>query len=448
MDNPSLNNEKIYTVLELNTIVRTVIKREFPQYIWVCGEIQGLRPERSKKHTYFELVQKHTEKDEIIAKIKVALFGFRKPVIQKRIKEAQGAFELKNDIEVKFLCEVSLHPPTGQYSLVVIDVDPIYTLGKIAQSRQKIIEELRKKGLLERNKLIPIPSVPLRIGLITAFDSAAYHDFINEIKACGYGFRVLSYNCHMQGKAVEADVIAALRYFNTLGRDKLDIIVITRGGGSTADLSFFDNKKIAQEIALGNYPVVSAIGHQIDTTITDIVANTFCKTPTKAAQFLIDKVRVFLEELDNIGQMISQVSQDLLRDKKNNLQSQAMKLDSSSIRYFRFHRENLLEKQHNMLSLAKRLSRDERKILDNIFDNLKSALAVTLKSVSSNLRYLDEKISILSPRNTLKRGYSITLKGKKAVKSIDQLKPGDKIKSVFYQGAVTSKVENKEESNE
>jgi exonuclease VII large subunit len=142
-----LKTEKTYSILELNNTVRNLIKGHFTSYIWVCGEIQGLRPERNKKHTYFELVQKHPHHSEIIAKIKVALFASRKPAIFKRIAEAQGSFDLKNDIEVRFLCEVSLHPPTGQYSLIVIDIDPVYTLGKVAQNRLRIIEELKKEGL-------------------------------------------------------------------------------------------------------------------------------------------------------------------------------------------------------------------------------------------------------------------------------------------------------------
>jgi len=279
-----LNDQKVYTVLELNTTVRSVIKDKFPEQIWVCGEIQGLRPDRSKRHTYFELVQKGSQNEGIVAKVKVALFAGRRPLIERRIQEAKGAFEFKNDIEVKFLCEVSLHAPTGQYSIVVVDIDTVYTLGKVAQNRLKIIEELKSKGLLEKNKLLPIPLLPLKLGLITAYDSAAYHDFTNELSLSGFSFEVLAVNCHMQGKLVEADVLRALDYFNSLSPSELDVVIITRGGGSIADLSYFDNKKIAESIAALNFPLISAIGHQINTTITDMVAHSFHKTPTKAAQ--------------------------------------------------------------------------------------------------------------------------------------------------------------------
>jgi len=285
-----LKIEKVFTVLEINTIVKGLIREAFPETIWVCGEIQGLRPDRNKRHTYFELVQKQAEGDGIVAKVKVALFAGRKPLIQRRINETEGGFELKNDIEVKFLCEVSLHPPTGQYSLVVVDIDTVYTLGKVAQNRLKVIEDLKMRGLLEKNKLTCFPLLPLRVGLVTAYDSAAYHDFINELKNSSYSFKVLVQNCHMQGKLVEGDVVKALCFFNNLSSKKLDVIVITRGGGSTADLAYFDNKKIAESIAGSNLPIISAIGHQINTTITDMVSHTFCITPTKAAGVLVERI--------------------------------------------------------------------------------------------------------------------------------------------------------------
>ncbi len=432
--------EKVFTVLELNTVVRGLIQEAFPQSIWVCGEIQGLRPERSKKHIYFELVEKEAEGDRIVAKVKVALFAGRKPLIQRRIKEAQGGFELKNDIEVKFLCEVSLHPPTGQYSLVVVDVDTVYTLGRIAQNRLKIIEDLKKHGLLEKNKLWPFPTIPLRVGLITAFGSAAYHDFINELKNSGYGFKILVKDSHMQGKSVEKDVTGALYFFNSLSSANLDLVVITRGGGSTADLAYFDNKKIAESIAGLKFPVVSAIGHQINTTITDMVAHTFCKTPTKVAGILVERLRAVVENLDYLEETILNRSKDFISGEKAQLQSLAAKTESLSSVYFRTHQEALLEKKHNILSTLKVILTQKQQMLKRSSEILSSSLDKIFKNSQDYLKYLDGKVRILSPKNTLKRGYSITFKGGKALKFINDVKESDLIETVLYQGSIVSRV--------
>lgn len=443
-----LNTEKVFTVLELNSTVRSVIKREFPEQIWVCGEIQGLRPDRSKRHTYFELVQKGSQDEGIVAKVKVALFAGRKPLIERRIKEAKGAFEFKNDIEVKFLCEVSLHAPTGQYSIVVVDIDTVYTLGKVAQNRLKIIEELRVAGLLEKNKLCQIPVLPLKVGLITAYDSAAYHDFINELDLSGFSFKVLAVNCHMQGKLVQADVLAALDYFNGFKPSELDIVIITRGGGSIADLSYFDNKKIAESIAALNFPVISAIGHQINTTITDMVAHTFCKTPTKAAQFLAEIVVEFSQKLDSLEKDILAQAESLVVSSKTQLQNLAISIDSIVARYFVVQREDILDKTHSIAATLRVSLAQQKELLKNKIGILKSSLPKLFEGLYQSLVYSEEKIKILDPKQVLKRGYSLSYKNGRIFKSIKDVEVGDKVTTVLYDGKIDSEVKKKERTNE
>jgi exodeoxyribonuclease VII large subunit len=432
-----LKTEKTFTVLELNTQVRNLIKREFPANIWVCGEVQGLRPDRNKRHTYFELVEKHPQLSEIVAKVKVALFAGRKPLIMQRIAQAQGAFELKNDIEVRFLCEVSLHPPTGQYSLIIIDIDPVYTLGKVAQNRLKIIEELKKDGLLEKNKLNPMPLAPLNLGLITALDSAAYHDFINELQTSGYGFKVLAVNSYMQGRGVEKDVVAAFKY---LQAQDLEMIVITRGGGSKADLAWFDNKKIAESIACARIPVLSALGHQIDISIADLVAHSSFKTPTKVAQFLVERVREVINNIETAGQKIMEGSLAYLESEAQGLKLKTLAIDSNTLAYLRDHRENLIGIKSDLTSQATQTLKEQSTLIDQKIRMIQDYLKRALQDARFNVKYIQDKLKLLDPKTILKRGYSITLKDRKAVKSTYQLKVGDIVKTVYSQGESTSTI--------
>jgi exodeoxyribonuclease VII large subunit len=443
-----LQTEKMYTVLELNTAVRRILKSEFPEAVWVCGEIQDFRSSRDKRHIYFSLVQKHPEADEIIAKVSVAIFEGRKPQIFKRLEEADKVFEFKNDIEVKLKCELDLYPKTGNFSLIVVDIDPIYTLGKIAQSRQRIIEDLRKRGLLEKNKTKVLTSISLRIGLITAYNSKAYHDFTNELKASGYGFKVLIYNAHMQGEHVEPDILAALKAFNTLTSDELDVIVITRGGGSTADLSWFDNKKIAEGIANSNFAVITGLGHETDITISDLVAHTSCKTPTKSAQFLIENIKIFMENLNNIQEAICRRSQDLLAGRKIQLHNLTIRIDSVVSRYFRAHREELLEKKHIILRIVKIMLAHKREYIRQQSVALRHFLPRFFKYRHEEVKNLQAKIRMLDPKNVLKRGYSVTFKNKSAVKSVDDLEVGDVLRTVLYKGGAISQVQKKELGHE
>ncbi|MCK9574111.1 MAG: exodeoxyribonuclease VII large subunit [Candidatus Omnitrophica bacterium] len=440
-----LKTEKVYSILELNNTVKKLIRMDFPDYVWVCGEIQDLR---DRGTVNLNLVQKHPEANEIMAQVNAVIFENIKPQITKRIAETNGAFELKKDIEVKLLCKVDLYVKTGKFSLTVFDIDTVYTLGKMAQSRQRIIEELKAKGLLERNKLIPMPSIPLKVGLITAPDSAAYHDVLDEFKKSQYGFKIFIYGCYMQGKLVESDVTAALNFFNNLSRDELDVIVIARGGGSTADLSWFDNKKIAETVAMLKFPLISAIGHEINTSITDMVAHTFVKTPTKGAQFIIERVKEFIGSLESIEQRMELAVKDFLENNKNQLAMLTSKCDSGASRYFQIHKEELSLKKANIGNFTKKFLSMRRQELLGSCDIFKLKLNTFLSDSRESMKHIESKVRLLDPKNVLKRGYSITFKDSKPIKSIDDIDENDIIKTVLYKGDITSRVEKKQKENE
>jgi len=440
-----LKTEKVYSILELNNTVKKLIRADFPDYVWVCGEIQDLR---DRGTINLNLVQKHPEANEIMAQVSAVIFENVVPQIVKRIKEANGAFEFKRDIEVKLLCKVDLYVKTGKFSLTVFDIDTVYTLGKMAQSRQRIIEELKAKGLLERNKLIQMPQIPLRVGLITAPESAAYHDVLDEFKKSKYGFKIFVYGCYMQGKLVETDVTAALNFFNNLRADELDVIMIARGGGSTADLSWFDNKKIAETVAMLKFPLISAIGHEINTSITDMVAHTFVKTPTKGAQFIIERVKEFIDSLADVEKKICAGAENFLDTSRKELSLVTAKYESASMRYFQQHKEELSSKRANIFNFTKKLLSIRSQGLVQNRDILKLKLNTFLSDARESIENIESKIRILDPKNVLKRGYSITLKDSKPIKSIDDVNENDIIKTVLYKGNISSCVKNKAKENE
>ena len=484
----NLKTEKAYSVLELNNTVRGLIRSEFTEYIWVYGEIKDLRISKNKRHIYFDLVQKHPNADEIAAKVSAAIFEGRKQRIFKRIKEAEGVFELKNDIEVKFLCEVDLYPKNGSYNLIIVDIDPVYTLGKLAQNRQKIIEELKRENVFEKNKLLHLSPLPLRIGLVTAHESAAYHDFVSEFKNSGFGFKVFLRNCHMQGKNTEADVVKAIDFFNSLA-DKLDAIVITRGGGSSADLSWFDNKHIAYAIINSKLPVITALGHEINISIADLVAHTTLKTPTKAAQFLVERVndawsnledikkslfreinrftenkRVLLErDLNHINNFVSVYfrdrSEDIIKKKSlifnNVLHSIGTELSNTLMRSqrvnsvlsfcFRPRRGELKDRESLVFNRVFRCIKRESNRVDDSSGALKKHFMTVLDKASRDAKFIEEKVNILNPRVVMRRGYSVSYKNNRLIKYSSDLKKGDKIKTVFFKGRAISRVERTEE---
>src|SRR3989338_2157206 len=184
-----LVENKVLSVSELNSLIKDVVNMGFPNAVWVCGEVQGFDRNKDKKHIFFDLCEKDPVTKDIVASIGLVIFHGKKIYIEEILRTAENAFAIKDDIEVKFLCKVDFYPPHGSMRLVVESIDPVHTLGKIAQQRQKIIALLRQEGLLDKNKTVLLPEVLLKIGLITAFDSAAYHDFIGELQKSKLGFK-------------------------------------------------------------------------------------------------------------------------------------------------------------------------------------------------------------------------------------------------------------------
>ena len=437
-------NSKILTVLEINELVREVVRTSFPASVWVSGEIQDYNNKKDKPHVFFNFAQKGTG-DTIMAQAPIVIFESVKTLINRRLRECAPPFELKDGIEVQFLCRIDFYAKSGRYQLVVADIEPAYTLGKAAQNRQKIIEELRSRGLLEKNKDYPLSEVPLRIGLITSFDSAAYHDFTNELKTSGYAFKIFLYNCRMQGEETALDVVRAIKYFDKMDENELDAVVITRGGGSTADLSFFDNKKIAEEVAGSHHVIISALGHEINTTITDLVAHTSLKTPTKAAQFLVERTRAFVEESDYFFGEITLRARRSAQSQRDHLKISTLKINGAFARYFAGRRGELSQKYHVVLSYSKAMVL-KRKELEIYLSKTTPLIKHLLEGQKKRLDHALDKLQLLDPKNILRRGYSITRKHGRVVKNIQEIKEGDILKTTLYNGVITSKVE-KERNN-
>jgi len=285
----------------------------------------------------------------------------------------------------------------------------------------------------------------LRLGLITSFDSAAYHDFTNDLKTSGFAFKLFLYNCRMQGEETALDVVRAIRYFNKMDENELDAVVITRGGGSTADLSVFDNKKIAEEAAGSRHAVVSALGHEINTTITDLVAHTSLKTPTKAAQFLVERLKAFLEEADYLFNEITLRAKRVAGSQRDRLKISTLKIDAAFARYFAGRREEILQKQQVILRYSKAIAL-KRKELEVYSSRIFPITKHLLEGQRERLNHVLDKLGLLDPKNILRRGYSITRKNEKVVKNIQEIKEGDILKTTFCNGVITSKVE-KERNN-
>lgn len=402
------------TVSELGAFIRDVLKSGFPRAIWVCGEIQELREKNN--HLYFTLSEKETTSNQVVAKIGATIWANSRLKIDQILKNAENGFALKEDIQVRLLVKIDFYPPFGQIRVIVEGIDPIYTLGKIAQDRQRLIAALKAKGILDLNKRLQLPDLMLNIGLITSYDSAAYHDFTDELKQSGHAFKVFFVDATMQGKNAESSVCKALK---TLSALELDVIVITRGGGSVTELACFDSELIATTISNSRLPIISGIGHEINTTITDLAAHTFAKTPTAVAQLLIHNVQECLKQMDQRQEKVLKLAEEYIKVQQRHVKNLADAFKRSPVTRIKLSKERL--KQYGV--------------------TLKRTIHLHLEGARTKIKQYQKLIELADPKNTLKRGFSITRDAQgHVIYSSKDAKKAKTLRTTFADGTVESEV--------
>jgi exodeoxyribonuclease VII large subunit len=435
-----MTSTEIFSVSRLNVFIRDVVASGFPSSLWVCGEIQNLDRYKSKAHLFFDLVEKDADSKEIKAKLGVTIWSGVRPKIEALLKKAENAFELKDGIEVKFSGKVDFYPPYGTLRFVIDNIDPVYTLGKIAQDRQRLIAELEAAGVLARNKARLLGDVPLSIGLISSYDSAAYNDFMHELGQSGFAFRVSFFNAVMQGKNCAPSVCEGLKVME--GLEDLDVVVITRGGGSIAELSAFDSRSIALAIAGSRYPVVTGIGHEINTSIADLAAHTFAKTPTAVAQFLALRVRSALERLDAACARLMSAGVQSVADNRSRLKDNALRFQEQTRRWLQSRKDHHVRLLEQLNKAPLKACGEARRDIVADAQLLQRNISLRLKAASSKTEALSQLIAMASPARILRRGFSVTrLASGKLVRARADAHHGDEIITELPDGTLTSTVQ-------
>ncbi|MBD3314650.1 MAG: exodeoxyribonuclease VII large subunit, partial [Chitinivibrionales bacterium] len=250
------------------------------KHFWVKAEVSSGR-ERGGAF-YCDLIETDSA-ERIVAKMACTIWRRELSLIRATFRRAGTDLRLVDGTVVGFCCALRFSSRYG-LSLQVVDADPVIALGELEIRKRRILERFHKEGLFEPNKRLPVPLLPQRIGLITSTGSAAYNDFVKTLRASGFGFTVLAADTVMQGELSEAMVLRALRRLKNKG---VELVVIVRGGGSKSDLYYLDNEAVGRAIAGFSIPVWTGIGHEIDRSVLDYVANREFKTPTAVAEELV-----------------------------------------------------------------------------------------------------------------------------------------------------------------
>jgi exodeoxyribonuclease VII large subunit len=401
-----------YSLYELNHLIKSALEASLPETYLITAEIASCD---IKKHCYITLIEK--DEDSIIAEMRAVIWETRFRTLSSEFREATG-IEISRGIKILFEASVSFHERYG-LKLIILNIDPSYTIGELAVKRKEILERLTKEGLKDRNKLLEFPLVPGRIGIISSPTAAGYEDLMSHLTKNPYGYRFSCrlYEAVMQGDRAEESIVNA---FQKCSDDAsfLDVVIMVRGGGGKPDLHCFDSYEIGRAIALLPVPVISGIGHERDITVADEVSSMRVKTPTAAADLIITMTREFEDTLDSLAGRLLIETHKLVSEIKESFYSVTKNFETSV-------RNRLMDSSHRLNVLSKGLS-------------------YSLKIIQierERLRSKEGNINHLNPRNVLKRGYSITYNKGKAIKSVSEIKVGDIAKTVLYQGELTSRVE-------
>lgn len=447
------------SLFELNSMVRAMLQHTLADCYWVAVEISEMRV-ASNGHCYLEFVQKDVASGSLVAKARANIWRQNYVMLSTTFERATGQ-RLTSGIKVMVCVTVSFHELYG-FSLNVIDIDPTYTLGDLAQRRREIIRQLEEDGVMDLNKELPLPRVIRRVAIISSPTAAGYGDFCNQLDQSGFDFDYKLFSAVMQGDHVEQSIISALNDI-ALDQEPWDVVVIIRGGGATTDLNGFDSYLLAANVAQFPLPVLTGIGHERDDTIIDLVAHTRLKTPTAVAAFLIDRrgnelvqlqqlqerlvkaVQVRLQEeqtqLDALTQRCTYAAQGQLTDANQRFLRLSHRFQLASSRYMAAQQTQLMRYASRIEVCVQANLQRERQRQMLYPSRLRLAIDRILQQANQQQQLLQRSIHLAGPDRILAMGYSITRINGKAVRDASALKPGDKIETTLQHGTVHSVVE-------
>jgi len=476
--------EQKLTLFELNKWIKNALSEAIPGTVWVVAEISELKENRSG-HCYLELVEK--EENDIIARARATIWSYTYRMLKPYFETTTGQL-FTHGLKILVQVSVEYHPAYG-LSLNVKDIDPAYTVGDLALQRKEIMERLQREGVFGMNKELELPLVPQKIAVISSKTAAGYQDFMNQLENNPAGFRFYThiFEAIMQGTGAVPSIINALeRIFQH--EDFFDAVAIIRGGGASADLSCFDNYELAFNVTQFPLPVITGIGHEKDDTITDMVAHTRLKTPTAVAEFFIngtesfydrlltleeevvDAVRENVQEkhhqLENFASDFHQLVSRFINEKKTQLTAKGNKFQQQVSRFSFNKKYELNTIQHDLQSAVtawnnrKKIDLERNRQLlktlagevffkeqtenSRLIGRLKSATRGLISKEKERLHLNENAVRLLNPENVLKRGYTLTMKNDRVVKSVKQLAVDDEVETRFADGKVKSKITKKE----
>jgi exodeoxyribonuclease VII large subunit len=430
MNDGLVKPDLIYTVAQVTELVKAALEVAFP-LVWVEGEVSGYKKAASG-HVFFTL------KDEQNA--------LNPPVLKAVMWQSNArkvAFDMKDGLKVICRGKISVYEPRGDYQLYVDVVEP-KGKGALQLRFEQLKEKLKAEGLFEAARKKRLPLRPKTIGVVTSPTGAAIRDILRVLERRYARLRILIYPAKVQGEGAAQEIAAGLDYLGAL--PEIDVIIVGRGGGSIEDLWAFNEEAVARAIFRSPKPVISAVGHEVDFTIADFVADVRASTPSAAAEMVIETEAAFEERIGTMTRRLGELLKYTLQERKSgvaelaqhrifqnfrirllNLGQRVDDLDARARNVLRAERHGLAEKKGAVLLFSEKLG--------NLFGQKLRDHRAAWERLSTNLH-------TLSPLNVLKKGYTLCWKdgGLRLVRKIDEVAEEDTVIVSFYKGEFEARV--------
>jgi exodeoxyribonuclease VII large subunit len=402
------DDDRPLSVSELTSLIKGTLESDFSS-VWVSGELSNVSRPHSG-HVYLTL------KDE----------GAQIRGVVWRSVASQLAFDLRDGLEVVCRGAIDVYPPRGAYQLVLRRIEPL-GVGSLQLALRQLQQKLAAEGLFAPEHKKPLPRFPRRIALVTSPTGAAIRDFLEVLRRRWRGVDVLVIPAKVQGEGAAADLVRGIRAANALP-EAPDVLVVARGGGSLEDLWCFNEELVVRAIYASRIPVVSAVGHEIDVTLSDLVADVRALTPSEAAELVVPSADELRAGLDGYRQRLSAA----LRGRASTARS---RLDAlAQHRAFRKPFERIQDRARQLDELDLRAARAVRHLVERSRERLRGVAG---------------QLESLSPLAVLQRGYSLTLRTADETLMTDasQVEPGQSITTRLARGTLISRVEQTEQGS-
>jgi len=423
------NKRHIYTVSQITQDIKLILENTFGE-VWIEGEVSNFKAHPSG-HFYFSLKDKE-------AILKTAMFNWA----NKEVK-----FKIEDGLKVICFGRIDVYPPHGEYKLIIEKIEP-KGIGSLQLALEQLKQKLEKEGLFSAQHKRPIPYLPSRIGIVTSLSGAAIKDILKVLDRRFSDVHIIIKPAQVQGEGAKQEIAQAIKDLNNYNEslpppERIEVMIVGRGGGSIEDLWSFNEEIVARAIYNSKIPVISAVGHERDVTIADLVADIRAATPSVAAEIVVPKKEDLKDKLITLAEDLKRTGQEITLDWEDDLTDLAHRLNLAAAHTLELSAGDFNGTYRKLLLLnpMAMLERYQEKIID-FTRQLSLRIGHFLKLKQAEFSGIAEKLSSLSPLNILGRGYSITFKMPEGaiMKDAKLIKVGDTLKTKLHKGEILSQV--------